>query len=1038
MRKLVSITLVLLMCTLHLFAQEKTVTGKVTDEKDGTALPGVSVTVKGTTVGTVTGADGTYRLAVPSNARTLVFSFVNFESIEMSIGNKSSINVGLTSNEKNLQEVIVTGYSREKKSQFAGAATTISAKAVETVPVGAFDQALQGRAPGMLVNSGSGQPGNSASIRIRGVQSIAGAGAQPLFVIDGVPMPSFDMQTINANDFESITVLRDAGAAAIYGARGGTGVIVITTKRGKAGQANFTYRAQVGFTQPPNPNKFNMMNTKEILQYEERLGLAGVGSTGPGWVYSKLNPTYAAQTPTEQQRRDRLLDSFSNINMNYFDLLFSQGLSQNHELNVSGGNSTTKYFLSMGTFDQKGTDSKSRLRRYTTRFNIDNTVGKLSIMFNTALGYSITDINEGAWYGNSTRNPFQMVWRAKPYENPYGPDGKLLFGTHNALVPRQIGNLIEGANNSEWTDNQLKLNSGITLSYKILPSLTVKNVFGVDIATEFGQRYIRAASYVGSLVSPSNAGSNSETFRQRTNLINTTSLVFNKRFFDKHEVEVGAFFEAVRGYNKGMGFQLFNLDPRLDGTGQGAGAQPTGANYASSARSGFGIRSYFATGRYTYDGKYTVTANIRRDGTSRILRPENREITTWSAGFIWDAIKEDFLSNQNFMSDLKLRGSYGLVPNIGAINTQGYGISGQGIYTITNYLGPQLPTFGTTNGFLNSGGSVVTGLVPTGPGLADLEIEYIQKYNIGVDVAFWKNRARLSVDLYRNNTINMFVAQTLPANSGFGGTSLNRNAGSMSNKGVEAVFSVDVVKTKDFDVTIGGNHAININKIEDLGQVSEYAAGTFIIKKGLPYGSHYTQHYLGADPATGAPLYEKLDGTTTSNFAEAGLFNKFGTFLPKHIGGITADFRYKRISVSALFSYQFDVTRYNNTENWTTRGTPGYHNAVNANKILLTEQWQKPGDIKYYQSPAYDRQFTSSDVQDAKFMRLRNLNVSYMIPELTVNGAKIVKSARFYVQGQNLFIWSPWRGLDPEDDNNISLLEFPNPRAFVVGIDINF
>lgn len=1037
MRKLVSMTCVLLLCIMQVFAQDKTVTGKVTDEKDGSPLPGVSVTVKGTTVGTVTGSDGTYRLSVPGSAKTLVFTFVNYETREFTIAGKSTINVGLGSLEKNLQEVVVTGYSREKKGQFTGAATTLSAKVVETVPVGAFDQALQGRAPGMLVNSGSGQPGSSATIRIRGVQSISGAGAQPLFVIDGVPMPAFDMATINPNDFESITILKDAGAAAIYGARGGTGVIVITTKRGKAGQTNFTYRTQVGFTQPPNPNKFNMMNTREILQYEERLGLAGLSSTGPGWAYSKLNPSYATANATEQARRDRLLDSFSRINMNYFDLLFRQGLSQNHEINVTGGNSATRYFLSAGYFDQKGIDSKSRLRRYTTRFNLDNTVGKLNIQFNTLVGYSITNWNEGSWYGNSTRNPFQMVWRAKPYENPYGPDGKLLYGAHTALVPRQIGNLIEGANNSEWTENQLKINSGLTLTYKILPFLTAKNVLGVDIATEFSQRYIRANSYVGSLVSPLNSGSNSEVFRQRTNLVNTSSLVFNKRF-NRHEVEVGAYFEAVRAFNKGMGFQLFNLDPRIDGTGQNAGTQPTGANYASSAKSGYGIRSYFATGRYTLDGKYTVTANIRRDGTSRILSPDNREITTWSAGFIWDAIKEDFLINQNILSDLKLRGSYGLVPNIGAIPTAGYGISGQGIYTITNYLGPQLPTFSANNGFLNTGLSVVTGIAPTGPGIANLQIEYIQKYNIGVDMAFWKNRARLSLELYRNNTIDMFVSQPLPANSGFGGSSLDINAGTMSNKGIEAQYAVDIVKNKDFDLTIGGNHAININKIEDLGLVNEYPVGTFIIKKGLPYGTHYTQHYLGADPATGAPMYEKLDGTTTTNFSEAGLFHKFGTFLPKHVGGINADFRYKRISVSALFSYQFDVTRYNNTENWTTRGTPGYHNAVNANKKLLTEQWQKPGDVKYYQGPQYDRQFTSSDVHNAKFMRFRNLNIAYQIPELNINGLRLVKSARFYVQGQNLFIWSPWRGLDPEDDNNISLQEFPNPRAFVVGLDINF
>lgn len=1039
MRKLVSMTFVLLLCIMQVFAQERTVTGKVTDEKDGTPLPGVSVTVKGSTTGTVTGADGSYRLSVPANAKTLVFSFVNYESIEMSIGNRSSVNVGMGSNEKNLQEVVVTGYSREKKTQFTGSATILSAKVVETVPVGAFDQALQGRAPGMLVNSGSGQPGASANITIRGISSISGAGQQPLFIVDGVPLPSFDMQTVNPNDFESITVLKDASAAAQYGARGGLGVIVITTKRGKSGQANFTYRSQIGVTQAPSANKFDMMNTKEIMEYEKRLGLAGVASTGPGWAYSKQNPSYATASATEQARRDFLLDSLGSIDMNYFDILFRQGLSQTHEINMSGGSTATKYFMSASYFDQKGVDLKSRLKRYTTRFNLDNTIGKFSLQFNTLIGFSHTDQNEGSWYGNSPRNPFQIVWRAKPYENPYGgPGGSLLFGAQTATFLKQIGNAIEGANNSTWTDKQIKINSGITTAYKLFPFLTIKNTFGVDIGSEFAQRSINANSYVGSLQT-FQSGYDAETFRMRTQLINTTGAIFSKRF-GKNDVEAGAYFEVVRGYQKGLGFVLFNLDPRLNQTGQGAGALPTGgaATYpqnASSAKSGFGIRSYFATGRYTYDNKYTISGSLRRDGTSRILNEANKEITTWALGVSWDVIKEDFLSNQTILSDLKVKASYGAVPNIGSIGTGGYGISGGGIYGITNYLGPQMPTFGTNNGFA---GSTITGLVPTSPGNPNLKIETIEKTNIGLDFGFWKNRARFTVEAYRNITKDLFVSQPLPANSGFGGGTLPINAGTMSNKGLEFTASVDVIKTKLIDVTIGGNHSINVNKIEDLGLVNEYVTGTFIIKKGLPYGTHYTQHYLGADPATGRPMFEKADGTTTTNVSEGALFHKFGTYLPKHIGGFTADVRIQRITISALFSYQFDVTRYNNTENWTTRGTPGYHNAVNANKILLTEQWQKPGDVKYYQSPLYDRGFTSSDVHDAKFLRFRNLNVSYAIPEISINSVRLVKSARFYVQGQNLFIWSPWRGQDPEDDNNISLHEFPNPRTIVVGLDINF
>lgn len=1039
MRKLVSMMSLLLLCSLHLFAQDKTVTGKVTDEKDGTPLPGVSVTIKGTNTGTTTEANGSFSLSVRTGAKTLVFSFVNYEPVEISIGNKSTFNVSLQTTEKSLQEVVVTGYSREKRSQFTGSATKLGAKAIETVPVGAFDQALQGRVPGLLANSGSGQPGQSANVTIRGISSISGAGQQPLYIIDGVPIPAGDMQTFNPNDFESITILKDAGAAALYGARGSLGVIVITTKRGKAGQANFTYRTQFGFTQPPNPSNFKMMNTKQILQYEERLGLQlGNASAGPGWAYSKLNPTYATSTPAVQAQRDFLLDSLSKIDINYMDLLFRQGISKTHEINVSGGNSATRYFMSVGIFDQKGIDNKSRLKRYTTRFNLDNTIGKLSIQFNNAIGFSVTDLNEGAWYGNSTRNPFQMVFRAKPYENPYKSNGSLIYGASTSLNLKQIGNLIEGANNSTWTDKQVKINSGLVVAYKILPSVTVKNTLGVDVASNLGQRSINANSYIGSLQS-FQSGYDAEAYRLNANIINTTAAIFSNKY-GKHDIEAGAYFEAVRNYQKGLGFVLYNLDPRLNQTGQGAGTLTTGGattmpQNASSAKGGFGIRSYFGTGRYTYDSKYTLTANIRRDGTSRILNPANKEITTWSAGFIWDAIREDFIKNVNILTDLKLRVSYGEVPNIGSISTSSYGISGGGQYAVTNYLGLQMPSFGTTTGFA---GSTITGLIPTTPGNYDLRLEYAQKSNIGVDVAIWQNRARLTVDAYRNITKDLFVSQPLPGPSGFGGTSLPINAGTMSNKGLEFTLNVDVLKSKNIDISIGANHAINVNKIEDLGLVNEYPTGTSIIRKGISYGSHYAQHYLGADPATGRPTYEKADGTTTTDVNQAGLFAKFGTYLPKHVGGFTADVRIQRFSISALFSYQFKVSRYNNTENWTTRGTTGYHNAVNANVMLLTEQWQKPGDVKWIQSAAYDRGFTSADVHDAKFLRFRNLNISYQVPELSFKGVRLIKSARLYLQGQNLFIWSPWRGMDPEDDNNISLHEFPNPRAIVAGIDINF
>lgn len=1028
MRKLITMVLCIVLAVSQLSAQNRTVRGRITDDKSN-PVANASVLVKGTTIGTNTGADGSFSIVVSSTAKVLVIRSLGFADQEIAITSSNSYGVSLKATADNLEEVVVTGYSREKKTQFAGAAATINAKAIETVPVGSFDQALQGRAPGMLVNSGSGQPGASATVTIRGVQSIQGAGAQPLYILDGIPLPAFDMQTINPNDFESITILKDANSAALYGARGGTGVIVITTKKGKAGASNFQYRSQFGFTQKPDFSRLNLMNTKEMLSYEERQKLGGT----PGWVYSSLNP--AIPTGSSAARKVFMLDSIGQIDVNYTDIFYRQGISQTHELNMSGGNEKTRYYLSGSYFNQEGIDLYANLTRYTTRFNLEHVANKLTVQFNSTVGYSKTNSSEGELLGNSPRNPFQMTYRAKTYEKPYNADGSLNFGTNTNLALKQVANLLEGIQNSQRNTNQIKLNAGLSLGYKITSFLTLKNTFGLDVANESHERYINANSFIGSLQT-FQAGLAQEGSRLTTQLINTSSAIFSKKFNNIHEVEAGAYFEVVRGYQKAIGLTLFNLDPRLNQTGQGAGALPVSVGQttypqnSSSAKSGFGIRSYFGTLKYSYSNKYSINGNVRRDGTSRIANEANREITTWSTGFIWNALQENFLRNQRLFTDLKFRVSYGIVPNIGSIATSGYGV---GLAGVTNYQGLQVPTFGTTA----YAGSTVTGLAPSTPGNSNLKIEKIKKLNIGVDFAMWDNRARFTVDVYSNRTVDLFVSQPLSGTTGFG--TLNINAGVMTNKGVEMVANVDFVRQKDFGVTLGWNHAINNNNIEDLGLVNEYFLGTFVIRKGIPYGTHYNYNYLGSDPATGQPRFETLDGKETFDVAKAGQFAKFGTYLPKHVGGLNLELRYKAITVAALFSYQFDVVRSDNTRNWITRGTPGYHTAVRASKELIDNQWQKPGDNKFFQSSAYDRGFTSSDLNDAKFLRFRNLNVSYQIPEIRMgSGTVLVKSARFYVQGQNLAIWSPWKGFDPEDNNNISLNEYPNPKMFVVGLDINF
>jgi TonB-linked SusC/RagA family outer membrane protein len=1025
MRKVVLLSSLVFCFALQVLAQgSKKISGKIVDQKTKQGLGGV--TVNAGKVNALSDANGNYQINV-TDQKSLSFSIVGYEKLSRTIGAATTINVELASVEAVLEEVVITGYARESKAKFAGAVTTISGKTVNDVPVGSFDQAFQGRVPGMLVNSGSGQPGSSAVVTIRGIKSIQGAGAQPLYVLDGVPIPAFDMQTLNPDDFESITVLKDATAAAIYGARGGTGVIVITSKRGKTGKNVVTYKTQYGITQRPNFDRMNLMNTREMLAYEEREKLVGT----PGWNWSPNNPVIPAGFTAASKQF--ALDSLRNIDIDYADIFYRQGISKSHELTLSGGSDRTKFFLSGAYFDQEGIDLYSSLKRYTIRFNLDHSTDKFTAQFNSTIGYSKSQLAEGDALGNSPRNPFQMTFRAKTYENPYNLDGSLRFGASNSMAYRQVANLLEGLQNTVRGYDQIKMVGNGLLAYKLFPTLTVRNNLGVNASSNYVNRYVNADSYIGSLQS-FQSGVAQESNTVTSEFINTSSVLYNEKF-GKSEIEASANFEIVRGFQRGLGFTLFNLDKRLTQTGQGAGPLPTNgaATYpqnASSAKSGFGIRSYFATAKYTYDNKYSLNANIRRDGTSRIVNEENREVTSWSAGFTWNALQERFLSKQNIFSDLKLRLSFGIIPNIGSISTSSYGA---GLQSITNYQGPQVPTFGTAQ----YAGSTITGLVPNSPGNPNLKIERVQKANIGIDFSVWNGRARFNLDAYDEKTLDLFVNQPLSGTTGFG--SLYINAGKMQNKGLELNAKVDVVRTRDFGVTLGVNHSYNVNTILDLGSVNEFFLGTFVIREGLPYGTHYNYNYLGADPANGAPRYEAPDGSVTNDIAKAGQFAKFGTYLPKHQGGLDFEFRYKSFSINGLFSYQFDVVRSNNTRNWITRGTPGYHTIVRASRELIDNQWTAPGDKKFFQKSTFDRGFTSSDLEDAKFLRFRNLVVAYQLPAIKgPNGKPMFTGGRLYAQGQNLAIWSPWRGLDPEDNNNISLNEYPNPSMFTLGLDINF
>ena len=1042
------LAVLLLICCNAAWAQDRTISGRVTAVDDGSPMPGVNVVVKGTTIGAVTDADGNFTMSVPPSADILIFTFIGLRTTEMQIGSKTKIDIQMEADMTQLSEVVVTGYTTEKN--YAGASTVIKGEIMARAPVASLDQLLQGRVPGVLVNSGTGEPGSNATFRIRCVSSITGANTQPLYVVDGVPLAG-DLSGINPNDIESTTVLKDAAAGALYGARGANGVIVITTKKGKAGVSAIDFRTQYGVSRQPKPMNFKMMNTEQTLAYEEAVGnLLYTANpvpanynliTGPGWAYSPLNPTYGAQTPGEQTNRDQQLAAFRANNRDFSKDLYRDGRTVSNEVVARGGTQDGRYYVSFNAFNQEGFAMGSAFDRYSGRINIEQRMlDKLSLTLSSSVIRTVSKFNalDGI---NSAAAPFQIIWRAKPYEQVYKPDGTLDFGASTATAPKSIANAVERQQSTTYKENGLRAFGSLGLQYDIVKGLSVKNNLGIDIYMNTRMYEIKPDTYSGSLatvVGTGTSGRHQEALFNRQQMVNTTSLNYSNTFADKHEVDAGVYFEALKVNNSGFGYTLFNLDKRLEGTGQGASnipvtvGQTTYPQNAQGAKSAYGIRSYFGTAKYTYDNKYAVSFSARQDGTSRILNEKNKEIFTWSVGLNWNAINEAFLSSQDAISDLRVRATYGEVPNIGSIPTNDYGISATGLgfnlYNVPNYLGPQLPSFVSSTDFA---GSSLSGLRPSTPGNPNLKIETVKKTNVGFDLGLF-NRVTLTVDFYKNTTVDLFVSQRLSATTGFGATNLDINAGQMTNKGVEISLSGDIYKNGDLSVSANWNHAINDNNIDDLGQVDEYVSGTFIIKKGMPYGSHYTYDYVGADADTGLPTYRQKDGSLVVQNTLAGVDQKatFGTFLPKHTGGFSLATNYKGFSLSTLFSYQFDVSRYNNVWNWVTAGYPGYINAVNQSAVMLTDQWMQPGDQKYFASPAATRQFTSADVMDAKFLRWRELTISYTLPKI-----KYFKEVRVYARGQNLKIWSPWKGWDPEDNNNISLNEYPNPKMYVVGLD---
>ncbi|NGP87871.1 SusC/RagA family TonB-linked outer membrane protein [Fodinibius halophilus] len=988
-RKLLITFLFMVTSVAFAFAQTGTLKGTVTDAKTGDTVPAANVLLLKINKGTATDVDGNYSISnIPAGSYTLRITFVGYKtySKEVTISPNETLvhDAVLETDAVGLDEVVVTGYTEQSRKRLTGSITTVQADELESIPVATFEQKLQGKSPGVFITSGSGQPGSSSTVRIRGSASITG-NSTPLYILDGVPISQNDFTSINSNDIASISILKDASATAQYGSRGSNGVIVINTKTGKAGDTQVKYSSQVGVSVSGDP-KFDMMNTAEKLQFEEML------ETGAGWASSDQNPN-ATLDRQELLSRDR----------DWSETFFRKGVSKEHDLSVSGGNENARYFVSGSIFEQEGIGIRSALDRYSMRVNTDiNATENFSLGFKGQGGYSESSYIESEG-SVSLANPFAAAYLANPYERLKDENGDLNVGAGQT-----------GANSYERLKKNIDDREEIKFVGKTYASFLFNNFelsqeLSIDYRERDYTRWVDPNSYAGQNVEEGGEGSLNNFTSKLSEFRSYSSLDYRNKFAEKHQVDLHLGNEFLKTHYDSFGNTGFGLNGKLGATPASVTPGSPSNNMIptiSGGKSKSILWSVLGMVDYSFDEKYNLKATLRRDGSSR-FGSGNKYALLWSLGGSWIASSEEFFSDVDFLDNLIIRGSYGKTGNqLGIGNYQSISTFRTGSY---------------------AGQATIR---PSTPGNPQLKWETAYKANIGVDFSLLDNRLSGTVELYNERTTDLFIDQELSRTSGF--TSTEINAGSMRNRGIEVSLSGDVIQTTNTLLSLNANYSLNKNEILDLGQVNEFETGTSIIREGLPKGSHYVVKWAGVDPATGAPLYYDKEGNVTTQFSSSDAVAEHGTWLPPVTGGFGFDFSWKNLSIRSQFNYTYGNKIFNNQSYFQENHA---FSQFNQREIML-DMWQKPGDVTEIQSNKYARQFSSKDIEDGSYLRLRNVMVSYSLPTSLIG--KYFDNVRLFVQGQNIYTWTAFTGFDPEEGNNIAQYSYPLPRMYTAGIDIKF
>ena len=967
---------VLSLCIGTLSAQNLVkVSGRVTDKDTTEAVIGCSV-VWGPTSGTTTDIEGRYSLSVVPGT-TLRFIYIGYVTHEWTVPegvSEVSHNVELEVESHIFEEVVVVAYGTRKKGTIAGSVSTVKADKLESVPAAGFDQALQGQSAGLMVLSNSGEPSKAATFQIRGTNSI-NSGTSPLFILDGVSITSSDFNAISPSDIESVSVLKDASSSSIYGARAANGVVVITTKRGTTmNDAKVTFRAQTGISQIAHGN-WNLMNTAERIEFEKMVGL----DTGKNY------------------------DILAKTDINWMDVVFNDAAwLQNYDLSVSSATEKMNYYVSGSFFDQDGIAQGSMFRRFSLRANADVRASKwLRVGTNTMAVYEQVQQAEDGQY--ALYSPISASRFMLPYWNPYREDGSIASESDGSWKGT-------GQNPLEWMESNPQTNK----KYKLLTTLfaEITPIKDLTIRTQFGADFTNSTTFMQSMPSyaPNNGiGVAGRAAYNTLNLTITNTINYRLTVGDGHSLNFMLGHEGVNNHYEG--FQAIIQGQNNDFlTTLSSGSRAISWGDVTSS---YGFLSFFARGEYDYDSRYYADFSLRTDASSRFGR-SGRWATFWSVGLMWNAKRESFLSGAYWLSNAQL-----------ALST---GTSGNS--SIPNY-----DHLALVGGGANYNDSM--GIYPMQSGNEDLGWEKLWTTNVALHLGFW-HRVNLDLEFYNKLTTDMLMS--VPVSYADKGEGYRwDNIGAMVNRGVELQLNANIIDRPNFIWSLSANVSYNKNKITELyNGLDEYELSSTSTKLvvGHSVGEFYVNRYAGVNPANGDALWLTKDGEVTTEFNESDKVMVGKSYIAPWQGGFGTYFSWHGLALSAQFAWVADRWMFNNDRFF--EESNGLYSTYNQSRRILYEGWKKPGDVtdipRYGVTPQMDSRF----LEDASFLRLKNIMLSYSLPQRVLQKSKFFSSARIYVQAQNLFTFTAFTGIDPEATGNVYQAQYPMSRQYSLGVDLTF